>query len=219
MNSQIRKLITENLSLASSTWSIGIRGALAEFVRDEEESVTDNMLHDLQITTARGAIKILPTETVQLVCHDKAIHFCLPDHLAQLRTTCRVLTELGDDNESLSGKFQQDILFDLGLAIDHVKVCVRTGDFQLLAALRSYVGCPVLGHSPELLRILAAASPHRVFCSALARIEVYGPIPTERTPDGPHTHLLPALFNTEDESLCQLIPRAHRICLSLYQSH
>ena len=47
--------------------------------------------------------------------------------------------------------------------------------------------------------------PHRVFESASARIEVYQPIPSrarrESTPEGPHTHLLPAFIGRRDETL------------------
>lgn len=39
-------------------------------------------------------------------------------------------------------------------------------------------------------------SPHRIVLSPLARIEVYSPIPgpKERSPSGPHTHVLPKLL-------------------------
>src|SRR6201999_4030892 len=40
------------------------------------------------------------------------------------------------------------------------------------------------------------AQPHRVILSPLARVEVYAPIPQPggKSPDGPHTHLLPKLL-------------------------
>jgi hypothetical protein len=48
---------------------------------------------------------------------------------------------------------------------------------------------------------ILSASPHRVVESCLARIEVYAPIPLphERSPDGTHTHFLPAFLSSGDE--------------------
>ena len=83
-------------------------------------------------------------------------------------------------------------------------------------SVRKTAGNPLLGRDSTMVHLLAASSPHRVFISRLARIEVYGPIPTERTPDGPHTHLLPHLLGSSDEALDELIPPAHHVCLSLY---
>ena len=42
---------------------------------------------------------------------------------------------------------------------------------------------------------MPALSPHRVFRSSVARVEVYQPIPPPdgKTPDGPHTHVKPQL--------------------------
>ena len=219
MNRSTRKLITYNLSLPTSTWSVGVNGAIAEFMRSEEECVTKAMLDGLAITTPRGAIKISPIESVQQIRHKNAVHFCVSDEQARLPTNHQVVTEMHADSECVSGEFKQDILFDLGLAMGHRRACVRTGDTELLSALRANVGGPLLGAGPDLLHLLVATSPHRVFFSVLARIEVYGPIPTQTTPNGPHTHLLPALLGTRDGPLDQLIPASHSICLSLYPSH
>ena len=50
----------------------------------------------------------------------------------------------------------------------------------------------VVGHR------LVAASPHRVVTGPLGRIEVYNPIPAGwgASPEGCHTHLIPALLET-----------------------
>lgn len=46
------------------------------------------------------------------------------------------------------------------------------------------------------MQLILKTSPHRIVVSPLARIEVYAPIPapTERSPAGPHTHVLPKLL-------------------------
>ena len=216
MNSKIRTLITENLRSSRSSWSVGVRGAIAEFLRTGEEMVHHESLEHLAVATARGAIKIFPLDAVRQIRHQNAVHFCLPEAPATLSTCNKVLTELGADTESVSGDHDQDILFDLGLGIEHVRVCVRTAEGSLLTTLREHAGQPLLGPDRGLLHILAATSPHRVFISNLARVEVYGPIPTDHTPNGPHTHLLPQLLGTTDEPLDRLVPIDHSVCLSLY---
>ena len=46
--------------------------------------------------------------------------------------------------------------------------------------------------------MILAANPHRVFISRLGRIEVYQPIPppSGKSPEGPHTHVLPRLLKS-----------------------
>ena len=46
--------------------------------------------------------------------------------------------------------------------------------------------------------MILAANPHRVFISRLGRIEVYQPIPppSGKSPEGPHTHVLPRLLQS-----------------------
>ena len=192
------------------------RGVIAEFVRSDEESVGDDDLHRLEIVTPRGAIRISPPEQVRQIRYRNSVQFCLPTLSATLPRCNHVLTEIGADTQSVSGEFRQHILFDLGLHVPHLRACIRTADVALLATLREHTGRALLAADGELLRLLAANSPHRVFMSTLARIEVYGPIPTEHTPNAPHTHLLPALLGTTDAALERLMAPGEIICLSLY---
>jgi hypothetical protein len=86
------------------------------------------------------------------------------------------------------------VLFDLGIGAPHCDFCVRTTDREVMRVLRS------VAHEPRpdagLFRDLAAMSPERVVISRLGRIEVKTPIPrvNGKTPDGPHTHVLPDLL-------------------------
>ncbi len=217
MNRQTRVLITEHLGSSRSSWSIGVRGAIAEFLRAEEEVTRERDLERLEVRTPRGALRISATkDAVRRVRYRNSLHFCLAQSRATLPTCNEVVTELGADKESISSDFTRHVLFDLGLGIPHVRACVRTAERSLLASLRKAAGNPLLGPDRTMVHMLAATSPHRVFISRLARIEVYGPIPTERTPNGPHTHLLPDLLGSSDEALDELIPPAHHVCLSLY---
>ena len=216
MNPDIRALITTHLGRPSSAWSVGVRGAIAEFLRAEDEVIQPSELERLEVRTGRGAIRVFPLDEVQQITYQNTRQFCLTRARARFPACHHVVTELGPDSASVCREFADDLLFDLGLGIPHVRACVRTAQPSLLDALRENTGCPLLGHDQELARALTAASPHRVFFSRLARIEVFGPIPTEHTPNGPHTHLLPALVGTTDETLEAMIPPTHASCLSLY---
>jgi hypothetical protein len=86
------------------------------------------------------------------------------------------------------------ILFDLGLGGEQADICVRTTDLEAIALLRAASGRPLLQNA-ALAHRLPALSPHRVFCCRMGRIEVYQPIPAPdgKSPEGPHTHVLPRL--------------------------
>ena len=218
MNTQAHALIANHLSRPESSWSIGVRGAIAEFIRSQNEEVGASDLEQLKVQTPRGVIKITPTFEAQPIRYQDSWQFCLPHVQAEFASCRQVVTELGADTASVAGDFTRHILFDLGLGIPHIQACVRTLDPALLNTLRKRAGSPLLGSNRDLLHALLHASPHRVFVSTLGRIEVYGPIPAEHTPDGPHTHLLPQLLGSVDEGLDVRIPDGHRVCLSLYSS-
>jgi hypothetical protein len=46
------------------------------------------------------------------------------------------------------------------------------------------------------MAVILSANPHRVFISRIGRVEVFQPIPPPngKSPEGPHTHLLPRLL-------------------------
>src|SRR5947209_11783689 len=66
-------------------------------------------------------------------------------------------------------------------------------DAETRAALREGMGPPLLAPGNPAGLAIARSSPTRVFASALARLEVHQPIPPPggRSPEGPHSHLLP----------------------------
>jgi hypothetical protein len=196
---KLTELVERHLADPQASWAIGTFGAIAEFHREAGEPVE---LCANAALTARGGIRLQINGEVQALAWERptagdawtqGVALCLP---AQSGTMSRrsVLTELGPDGNALRQEDRSEILFDLGLAAPHCDLCVRTADPALLAELRSAAGRAVLGTG--LLATLAAASPTRVFISRLGRIEVHTPIPAPagKTPDGPHTHLLPELL-------------------------
>ena len=64
------------------------------------------------------------------------------------------------------------------------------------------------------------AGPHRVFCTALGRLEVYQPIGIEKAPAGPHTHVLPKLMASGRAFSANVpIPDGYLPMLTLHPAH
>ena len=193
----------------SSVWGIGAYGALAEFRRDEDEPLLAEDFTGLMLATARGAIRLELTPTPEIIAYEitgakpgcwlHGIAFTLPAE--QYPTAQRtVLTELGEDAAAILSNDRGGIVFDLGLGTANVDAYIRTNDAELLFELRRCVGEPLLQSGAHAMAAIKEAHPHRVFTSALGRIEVFTPIGSTRhnqpTPEGPHTHVLPKLLTT-----------------------
>jgi hypothetical protein len=201
---------------------VGVRGAVAEFHWVPGDRA-EHICGDLGVASARGGIRITPSGEERhalLPLGDDRGHghgnqaatprlkapavYWLPREAARLDGG-RGLCECGPDHAALRPGDADDVLFDLGLALGHVLACVRTSDPDLLAVLRAHRGADVLTRDNPVVAAIKRHSPHRVFISRMARIEVYQPIPSrshgERTPTGPHTHLLPRLLGRGDASL------------------
>lgn len=186
-------------------WGIGVLGAIGEFSRDPWESWRGI---ENGVVTARGAIRLRPDPQARLVAHEalsrreghwqQGLAWCLDSRLASLGETHDVVTELGPDEAALRPRDQGAILFDMGLGFAHLRACVRSADPAVIVALRQGCGRPLLEAGNPAATAVVHHSPHRVFLTAAGRIEVYQKIPPPdgRTPDGPHTHLLPQLLRS-----------------------
>lgn len=186
-------------------WGIGVLGAIGEFARDPWEG-----WHQVGqgVVTARGGIRIRPDPQARLVAHEaisrragrwqQGLAWCLDARLASLGATHDRVTEIGPDMDALRPRDAGAILFDMGLGFAHLRACVRSADALVIAALRQGCGRPLLEAGNPFGIAVVQHSPHRVFITAAGRIEVYQPIPPPdgRTPDGPHTHLLPQLLRS-----------------------
>jgi hypothetical protein len=192
-------LVAHHLADPQTSFAIGTFGAIAEFHRASGEQV---VLSGHAAVTPRGGISLRVNGSVRAVAWERpaagdswthGIALCLSaaDGAMSGRTA---LTELGPDAEALREADRQALLFDLGIGAPHCDFCVRTADPQILRALRSAIDRPQL--AAGLFRELAALSPDRVILSRLGRVEVSTPIPGPggKTPDGPHTHVLPDLL-------------------------
>lgn len=221
-NASISALVARELRLASTSWSIGVLGAVAEFFRREEEPFdTDGAT---RAVTARGAIRIAVNGATQAVAcgitgaEPSSIALCLPatDCIMHARG---IVTEAGPDRDAVRACDVEATLFDLGLGSPYFDFYIRTADPAAVGCLRRGIGMPLFDARHNLLREILAINPHRVFASKLGRIEVYQRIagPGEVTPEGPHTHLLPELLRTgRIHAEGAFIPPGWVPCVQLY---
>jgi hypothetical protein len=100
--------------------------------------------------------------------------------------------------------------------------CIRTADAALIAALRAGAGRAVFDHSNPVMGAVLKAGPHRVFITRGGRAEVYQPIPLPggKSPEGPHTHVLPKLLaHRRTHAATEPIPAGWVSCAHLYPAH
>jgi hypothetical protein len=209
-------------------FSLGIFGVIAEFMRHSAEAAEVRERPDsLSMLTARGGLRFqdhphavlvdyrMPSRHAERRIPARAV--CLPTTWAG-RAGRDVLTEVGSDADALREGDRDAVLFDLGIGLGSVEACIRTSAPDLLAILRAGEGRPVFD-VPGLMPALVAHGPHRVFISALSRIEVFSPIPPPdgQSPDGPHTHVLPRLLAHQRTHAANVpIPEGWVPCFSIH---
>jgi hypothetical protein len=199
-------LLHEQMADADTQWSLGTFGGIAEFSRDPDEAVSlTQSATGATAVTARGGIAIdlsdgcrpFAFECITRTGWSQRVAFCLPaDGCAMNRRT--VLTELDADHQALKPEHRGSVLFDLGLGALQADLCVRIDDHDMVARLRGRCGRSVFDPANPAMGLLLETNPHRVFISRIGRIEVYQPIPppSGKSPDGPHTHVLPKLLKS-----------------------
>lgn len=211
-------------------WSLGTFGAIAEFTRDPDEPVALTQGDAwLAAVTARGGIRIEVGEDVRLFASESTtreswsqrVALCLPQHGCAMNARI-VLTALGPDTHALREQDRAATLFDLGLGAPQVDVCVRVADPDVTAQLLAHAGRPLFKRDVPVMSVILAANPHRVFASRLGRIEVFQPIPPPdgKSPDGPHTHVLPKLLHhRRTHAATEPVPDGFIPCAHLYPAH
>jgi hypothetical protein len=224
----VHDLVIRELLVASTSWSIGVLGALAEFHRDEGEPCTYG---PTSVVTERGALRIDIAPATRAIAYEvvtqnvdswnHGVALCLPQGSCEMNAR-RAITELGRDHEAIRPQDRDAILFDLGLGSPYCDFGVRTADPERLAQLRAAVGTSLFDPAHDLVNDIPRWSPHRVFMSRLGRIEVYQQIgaPDGVTPDGPHTHLLQKLLRTNRTHSANLaLPGGLVPCVTLYPAN
>jgi hypothetical protein len=146
---------------------------------------------------------------------------CLPEDICAMDQRS-VFTEIGPDMDALRAQDRAAVLFDLGLETMQLNACIRTGDAGVAAALRAWTGRWLFGPGNGAMQVVLAANPHRVFISRLGRVEVYQPIPPPdgKSPEGPHTHVLPKLLrHKRTHAATEFVPAGFVPCAHLYPPH
>jgi hypothetical protein len=213
-----------------TNWSVGTFGAIAEFARDEDEAVVLSRAdNSITAMTARGGIRIevgdglrlFASETTTRVSWSQRVALCLPRGQCAMNGRT-VLTALGPDRQALRVQHREAALFDLGLGALQLDACIRVADPDVAARLLPHTGRSLFEPGNPAMGLILAASPHRVFVSRLGRVEVFQPIPPAdgKSPDGPHTHVLPKLLqHRRTHSATEPVPEGFVPCAHLYPAH
>jgi hypothetical protein len=224
------EFLTAQLREPSTHWNMGTFGAIAEFMRVRDEPVElKSSGESASAVTSRGAISLRRDPEMRLVAYESTtreswshgVALCLSAQRSRMSGR-KVLSELGADVEAPRREDRNGILFDLGLDVPQVDVCVRTSDPEVIAKLREGSGRPAFSHDSPAMGAILAASPHRVFMTKLGRVEVYQSIPAAngRSPDGPHTHVLPKLLqHKRTHAATEPIPEGLVPCGHFHPSH
>jgi hypothetical protein len=223
-------LLSEQIDDSEVAWSLGTFGALAEFMRDADEQVIlDQTDGSVSAVTARGGLRIalhpelrpIASESLTKESWSHRVALCVPE-TACVMSGRTVLTEAGVDREALREQDRTGVLFDLGLGALQADFYVRSGDPDIIAALRECTGKSVFSPTSAAMKVILAANLHRVFVSRLGRIEVYQPIPPPngKSPSGPHTHVLPKLLaHGRTHSANEPLPHGWIPCAHFYPPH
>lgn len=203
----VRVMLEERLLCAETHWHLGTFGVVAEFMRDADEATAFPERGGLAAFTARGAIRIEPSDELTPFAYELAlprakswsqqVALCLPRAAAAMNRRA-VVTELGHDAGAVRADDRRGLLFDLGLARAQMDALIRTEDAGLIDALRAAEGRSLFDPATGAMAAIFRAQPHRVFVARFGRVEVFQPIPADGTvsPPGPHTHVLPKLMKT-----------------------
>jgi hypothetical protein len=227
---QVQKLLSEQILDPDTQWSLGTFGGIAEFSRDQDEPVKlIASATSIAAVTERGGVAIeaheklrpFASESITKQSWSHRVALCLPVDLCAMNRR-NVLTELGADSKALREQDRAGVLFDIGLDALQADLCIRTSDPEAIAKLRSHAGRSVFEPGNPAMGVILAANPHRVFISRIGRLEVYQPIPpaTGKSPDGPHTHVLPKLLRSKrTHPATEPVPDGWVPCAHFYPSH
>lgn len=222
--------LAEQVADVENGWSIGTFGAIAEFTRDSAEAATLSHNDDvISVVTARGGLRLelhdalrpIASESLTAQSWNQRVALCLPETACAMNKRS-VLSEIGPDREALRSEDRAAILFDLGLGALQIDACVRSGDAAVVAALRRCVGQSLFAAGGGAMGVILAANPHRVFLSRIGRIEVFQAIPPSdgKSPDGPHTHVLPKLLRHQrTHAATEALPAGWIPCAHFYPPH
>jgi predicted Fe-S protein YdhL (DUF1289 family) len=223
---EVAGFIADSLVQRSGTWVVGCHGATAEFMFGADEPAEVSVTPDLRAVTARGALRFVPLPNLRaLQWRDpraengtRAIFIVIP-RPREVSAPSLLLTDCGPDAAAIRPADRGDPLFDLGLGREQMRFAVRSANHEVSAALREAAGLPFDAVLQRCGKALLEHSPTRVVETALGRIEVFTSIPAPggKSPDGPHTHLLPGHLALQRATPAGVdLPEAYSLCATFY---
>lgn len=217
---ELKRWIVSTLSDRKGTWVTGVPGAVAEFPVHPERPI--------EIEANDAAIEARGTDAhLRLALHDKLRGFAfagggpivlaLPRNRATL-PDAQGFTSLGADRDAVGSHHRTHELFDLGLGRQCSRFMLRTSSAAFADAMRRHEGKTLDSLLHDAGAAILQESPHRVVDSALARIEVFTriPLPSEKSPEGAHTHLLPSFLESNRELPAGLAIPAFACPIAIY---
>lgn len=200
---EIANWVAETVDDRLGTWVTGVPGAVAEFPCTPGREVNVELLDDGIIARASDAsFRVRLNEKVRAFAFGKGgpVVLALPRARAAIAFH-DVVAPLGPDTDAIDDRHRNDRLFDFGIGRKASRFCVRTDDGDLASALDAKAGRPWSEVMMDIGMQLLAVAPNRVVESAVARIEVFAPIPlpSGKAPDGAHTHLLPEFLKAGED--------------------
>lgn len=192
--------IETRFATAAGTFVVGVPGAVAEVLREPDEPFERVREADtLTVRTRRAALWVeapafLTAFEIAREGRAPLIALAVPAGRADAAGPT-TLTALGADPQALLARDADGLLFDVGLGRRGVRFSIRCAP-ALAPRIAAHCGTP---WPQDLARIGAAVvehSPVRVVETPCLRAEIDAviPPPDGRSPEGPHTHLLPDLL-------------------------
>ncbi|AHD02032.1 DUF6925 family protein [Leisingera methylohalidivorans] len=206
---ELEQVLKEALMQEGCGWNMGSFGAIAEFHHVAGDPAPQEQPGLMQVTS-RGGLRVDTLEGVRPVAYEtlspkphrwtQAVSLCLPRDAAAMNRR-DVLTALGPDQDALRDEDRGAQLFDMGLGQFQADFCIRTADPELLQVLDENAGRSLFEQGNPAMGAILKHHPHRVLLTRLGRVEVYqmigGPDTGGKSPEGPHTHVLPKLLRAE----------------------
>lgn len=203
---ELEQVLKTSLMNEDTGWNMGSFGAIAEFHHVAGDPAPQEQ-DGLSQVTARGGVRIGSLAGVRPVAYEtlspkphrwtQAVSLCLPEAEAAMNRR-KALTALGPDHEALRDEDREAELFDMGLGQYQVDFCIRTADPELLTVLHANANRSLFAPDNPAMAAILKAHPHRVALTRIGRVEVYqmigGPDTGGKSPEGPHTHVLPKLL-------------------------
>jgi len=217
---ELKRWVISTLTDRKGTWVTGVPGAVAEFpVRPERP---------IEIEVSDAAIEAQAADAhLRLTLHDKLRGFAfagagpivlgLPRNRAILPHV-QGFTSVGVDRDAVDSRHRAHELFDLGLGRQCSRFMLRASSAAFAETMRRHEGKALEPLLRDAGTAILQESPHRVVESALARIEVFAriPLPSEKSPEGAHTHLLPSFLASGAELPAGLAIPAFACPIAIY---